>query len=304
MEMNPRLLRKGYFFSLTVIILLGLIATYAATHDAPRYQDRAGVTATRLVEAEDLLDAIEQDSRTALRVASYRAFLTLHEAVLSEEGYVDDLEATFERLVTNGTIAGRNQSMLNATTINDWQAQTARVARHLHFTLTYGEADITAYQENPWHVTVELDTTLHLKDARTDAQWDIPLNTTAEVPIEGLHDPLYTVGTQQRYTRRITPAPRGASADDLIHDRLYINSTRGPSYLQRLQGDITGSEHGIESLVNVTRLIAVNAEGYGSIIDWHYLDQPRPADCAVSPSLPGWAIINTTRPERFGVTCP
>ncbi|MFP4524626.1 MAG: hypothetical protein ACLFO2_04940 [Candidatus Woesearchaeota archaeon] len=295
--------RKAYFFSLTVLILLTLLAVYTSVHRPARYHDGADVEATRLVKAEELISAVEDDAATALRVASYRAFIALDEAVLRRDGYVDGFDDKFEELVTNGTLDGQEQPLLNATTLTDWENQTVIVAQHLHYTLNLTGHEIRAYHEGPWHVTVSLDTELQLTDERSDAQWELPLNVTARVPVRGLYDPLYTVGTDQRYFQRVTPAPQGAGAARLVHDRLYINSTRGPSYLQRLRGDLKPSEHGIESLVNATTLTGVGAEQEGSIIDWHYLDDQRPADCTIT-GLPSWAAINTTQPGRFGVTCP
>jgi len=300
--MELRTSRKAYFFSLTVLILLTLLTVYTAVQRPARYHDQADIEATRLVKAEELISAVEDDAETALRVASYRAFLALDEAVLRRDGYVSGFDDKFEELVTNGTLDGQEQDLLNATALEDWKNQTSLVASHLHYRLNFTGHEIRAYHEGPWHVTVALDTELLLVDERSDAQWRVPLNITAKVPVRGLYDPLYTVGTGQRYFQRVTPAPQGASAADLVHDRLYINSTKGPTYLQRLQGNINPSPFGIESLVNTTTLAGVGAEQEGSIIDWHYLDDQRPADCTIT-GLPSWAAINTTQPARFGVSC-
>jgi hypothetical protein len=298
--------RKGYFFTLTVIIVISLVALVFTLRQDPGYSSRAAIENQRLVEDERFLSAAQDDVAVALRVAAYRAFLSIDEDNLRSDGYLPGFDATFEELVLNGTDGGTASSFLVGSSLADWESSVRTLAGRLGLDFSLEDLEVEAFQDDPWTVQVRLTGTVVLEDPSLEARWESSFLASASLPVTAFNDPLYTVGTAQRAFRRISAVPAAPSfpADipSLISSGSYFATPKGPSFLMRIRGDLSpGGAAGIESLVDVEVLAAVDIERSGSIIDSHYLGAPELVTCPV-PGQPAWAVLAASRTE-YGLTC-
>ncbi len=292
--------KKGYYFTLTVVLMLGVLAIYISNTNTKEsaYAQLAG---QRLDEINTFISSTKADASVAMYVATYRSLLVLEEDVLQKEGYVPNAQTLLRTLIINGTLYGEEKELLGANTLNDWNVNIQLLARYLRIELELSDMDILLTQTDPWHVQTTLTGKLVINDTLTDAVWDLPMRAITKVPIANLYDPLYIVGSDQRYFQRIIRADT-TNVHDILSNHYYIASSRSPSYLDRLEGRMHASEHGIESLVDVPALASVDVVNEGSIIDWHYLEEVNTAVCPI-PGEPVWAVINIDHAPLYGVTC-
>jgi len=139
-------------------------------------------------------------------------------------------------------------------------------------------------QTDPWNVKVGLKTNLLIKDKGNLALWNRSAVFEAYIPITNFEDPLYVVETSGLVTNRINQSKyygnfvSGADYSNLrehFENSYYINSSSGPSFLDRLEGKKTanGYGNGIESLVYTPKLssqgISVKVK---SVVDYIYFN--------------------------------
>ena len=298
--------RKGYFFTLTVLLLIVLVSFSLVALRDPGFSRDADVKNTRIVEIGRFIDAIEHDAQTALGIAAFRAFLALDEEMRLTNSYIPNLDLYLEELILNGTLNKESVELLEISSMGEWLTKTTRLADYLGVSLLLENQSIHAYQKDPWFVLVDYSARLIVTDTFTNARWNQSILITSELPITHFFDPLYTIETDQRYTQKINRLDSSFPGDLLNHidQKGYIASNSSPSFIQRIQGNLTLPDDwlGIESLVNPQELAAVGITKNTTLIDWFYFtDHPSP-HCQVA-GLPSWLLIDTQHDWLYGVTC-
>lgn len=293
--------KKGYYFTLTAVMLLGLLILYIGA-DSSNETAHAKLAGQRLDEIDTFITSTKADASVALYVATYRSLMTLEEQLLTTKDYIDNPQEKLQELIINGTLEEEAQPLLAASSMQDWQTNIALLARHLRISLNLNDIQVSINQQDPWNLQATMHAQLTINDTLTQATWNLPLQAKTLVPISNLYDPIYTIGSGQRYLQRITPAPPGANTQELLQQHLYLASELSPSYLGRLQGDLTPSPNGIQSLVDVPALAAVDVIKEGSIIDWHYLIKTNTTTCRLQ-GQPVWARINIEHDSLYGQEC-
>ncbi len=298
--------RKGYFFSLTVILLLLLVSAYFSSMSSPGNSERTLVASQRINEVNQFLSSVKRDAQTALSVASYRAFLSVDRDILRVDGYVhDDFDDIFEELVINGTLHGNNVSLMNYSSINEWVRKMTSVADQLIIRINFSDLEVVAFQESPWYVSVSLFGTVNVSDDFTDSSWSEPLLIVTAFPINDFFDPVYSVGSDQRYFQRFKRSNYTFSDELMLHifNHTYIASNFSPGFLQRIQGNFSGPNlYGVESLVDVPALDAVGVVFNASIIDWQYFEKDNDSLCHAE-GFPFWVVVDESQNSTYNVSC-
>jgi hypothetical protein len=293
--------KKGYFFTLTVLLLIGIASLIVASNRNPGYEREVLTQTTRLQELNLFLDAVTQDFQTANYVSGHRSLLVLQEHV-ANEGALLNPEELLSTLIINGTLAGENPLLLENSSLMDWEERIILVAAQLrvNFTLEIISQDII--QEDPWHLTIHTKALLHLNDSYTTAIWHQEVDKKVYIPLENFHDPLYMIASNSKFQQPIRPFIEPITdLETHISQGYYIATPTAPSYLDRIKGHTNPSLHGIESLVNTNALIAVDIQYQGSIIDWQYLGTN---DLDTCPLPTGLGSIARSQAARYGIICP
>ena len=120
---------------------------------------------------------------------------------------------------------------------------------------------------------------MEVRDNKQTSSWSINKDVSTNLSITGLEDPLYVVNSYGRVSNTIRASPFehfviGSSIDNLleqINKSYYISTNMSPTYLMRLEGDLSSSEIGIESLVNLQEFIDQSLTIKGrSAVDYIY----------------------------------
>ncbi len=274
--------RRGIFYSLTAIILLGFLMYALSTSTTYTYQQEMFVAKNRVQAMNTLLEDLERDMQRAVYITGFRTLLTMQQKIIAENEFYPNSSETFSEAFLNGTILGVETELMTDSTFPNWTAKMQQEAEKGRLDLQFEILDVTVSQVEPWNVRIEVTSRITLTDNLGTANWDIVKTVAGDVSIIGLEDPLYFVNTGTKVTNTFRQSPYegnftdGADTTNLkehIDASYYIASTSAPNYLMRLEGNLADSPTGVESLVN---LLGFNALGLPtedrSAVDYIYFD--------------------------------
>ncbi|MBW3012103.1 hypothetical protein KY311_02880, partial [Candidatus Woesearchaeota archaeon] len=162
--------------------------------------------------------------------------------------------------------------------------------------------NVTIYHVTPWVVNVTGSFVINVSDSMSTAKWGREMQSTSQINIKGFEDPLYVIYSYGRVTNFVNITPysgdytSGANAtfdpsNLLSHtlNSLYTNNSNAPSFLMRLENNLSSSPYGIESLVNVGFFESQGAPVYDkSVVDYIYFSNSSdPASHQIN-EMPNW----------------
>ncbi|MFP4567369.1 MAG: hypothetical protein ACLFN8_00340 [Candidatus Woesearchaeota archaeon] len=300
--------KKGYYFSLTVLILLILIYVYFTAQKEPGYTKQAQITEQRLQEVNRIINLIEQDSATGLKIATFRSILTLNDNMSATNNYIDrgNFDKLMQELILNASISQEKKPLMENHSIINWQNNTERLLTDMSLNAEFQESHAKLTQTSPWYITAHYNTTILIEDGFTKSTWNKTINTKIDISITDFYDPLYSINTQGQ--RKITRKPNDVDLDNLseiINQEYYTASNKSPSFLQRFQNpdNFTPSNYtgvGIESLTDLTNtLTPPTGKPIIDSIYFNYNSHNSNADCNTTEGYLLAQHYNNT----YGVLC-
>lgn len=257
--------KKGIFFTILAIALLSLFLVSYSVYSF--VQNREGIN-KRIKTMNSFVSSLDEDIPRKLYIVGYRTIFVLEESVIKNGTYVDNINSTFESAFFNGMINGKdytaldeygNLGLLYDTIFPDIQEHINERARGLNINISFINPNVSITQDDPWNVKISLKSNLIIRDIGGLALWNKTADYYVYIPIKNFEDPLYIVNTNAKVVNKFVQTPYSIPmpVGDLIthaNNSYYINHTDAPSFLKRLQGDLTEDENGIESLVNTHEL--------------------------------------------------
>lgn len=230
----------------------------------------------------DFIGSVEEDIPRSMLISGYRALISMQKH-LADNGTFVDVSEVFEELFLNGTIDGVNQSLMANASINEWAVRINDEAAYLNINVNLTPRNVYLYHKDPWSITIQFNTTLHITDFNSLASWYFNETYEKEISILTFEDPLYTIKSSDKVTNTILRANDTDFVDDATNDTTvlynhlnnsyYIASTDGPSFLMRFEGNLSNSNYGIESLVNREDFSKQSIPTYDkSVVDWQYFN--------------------------------
>ncbi|MFH1409413.1 MAG: hypothetical protein ABIH34_05875 [Nanoarchaeota archaeon] len=320
--------KKGIIFTFMAIALLFVTITFM--YNQSRYQIRENpfLQETKIVSMDRFITDTETDLERALFIASFRAIIGMNDYIKQKGVYIDgvnvvNLSDAFETMVLNGTMNGTNISVASDSHLTLWAQKMSEQAAYLNLDFTLELESVELRMISPWTAESTLNATLEIEDIGKTAKWRRHITTAIEVSILGFLDPVYTMGSQNRFLNNIKMSPYHPDYTDALdvtnlesHWRgMYYSSNPGaPDYLHRLAGLLTNtSDYGIESLVNTEQLLPEMYQNK-SVVDHIFWSASNPIDCPIVGMPSGFRIdnetlrvtddSNTTRFAFYGVEDP
>jgi hypothetical protein len=293
--------KKGYFFTLTVILILALVYLFFASHRDPGYSRQAQVSEQRLQEVNRIITLIEKDAETGLRIAAFRTIMAL-DANITQSGPIDNskFDVIINELLIYGKINEHEQSYMKNHSIIDWEDKAKLMLQNLNLEAEFSGTTSSLTQTSPWTIIARYETTLNITDRFTKSNWNKTLNVTSRLPIEDFYDPLFSIHTGTK--RKINKKPEGESISNLqgiINNEYYVASNNSPGFLQRFQTKSNNHIYvniGIESLIDKTSPFIELKQR--PIIDSLYFSQESYESCIVQGHLLAIGYNDT-----YGVDC-
>jgi hypothetical protein len=302
--------KKAIFFTIMAISLLSLFLVSYSVYSF--VQNREGIN-RRIKTMNSYISSLEEDIPRKLYITGYRIIFVMGEKIIKEGNYINNLDSNFSEAFFNGTIGGEdyaadNDGLLYGTLFKDMVREINKRANSLNINVSFINPKILISQDDPWRVKISLESNLIIKDRGDLANWNRDSAFYTYIPIKNFEDPLYTLNTNAKVVNKFVQTNYSVpiSVGNIIahaENSYYINHTDAPSFLQRLEGDLTPDpdNNGIESLVNTHELsrqgIIVKEK---CTIDYIYF-----SDTSCSPSATygagGWIKIDATHLDVYGV---
>ena len=302
--------KKGLFFTILAIALLSLFLVSYSVYSF--VQNREGID-RRIKTLNSFVSSLDKDIPRKLYITGYRVIFVLEEDVIKNGTYINDLNSTFEKAFFNGIINGKNYTLpdeygnsglLFGTIFPDIEEAINKKANSLNIDVDFINPNVSISQDDPWRVKIRLKSNLIIKDRGNLALWNKSAEYYVYISIKNFEDPLYVVNTNAKIVNKFvkTTYPIPLSTADLTNhaeNSYYINHTDAPSFLKRLQGDLSADENGIESLVNTHELSSQGITLDKCIIDYIYFSGDSPS-YHVPPGALGWIKIADTHLDIYG----
>jgi hypothetical protein len=256
--------KKGIFFTLIAVSLLGIILfSYTVTYSYS-LQEKASTIETRVDTMNRFLKSVDSDMENAIYISGYRAIVGLTDYLTTNATYVDDSSAALMELFLNGTVEGYSSSLMVNNTFPDWMAKIRDKGSEIGVDLEINVTSVSVYQTDCWTVRFDVESVMNLTDQKSTASWLKTKSLYSDVLIIGFEDPWYALHTNGMIVKRInqtiydgnfTVGNDTTNLKDHVSKTFYIGFNASPSFLMRFENNYSASGFGIESLVNKTEIL-------------------------------------------------
>lgn len=301
---------KGMFFTVSALILLSVLFTALIFQSRYNFSERSKVVSLKASSMQDFVSGLEQDTRRGLYIAGFRAVLGAEEAIFNTDHFLNESKAGILEAIISGTVQGMVISTMNQSTLPEWLARMQAEAGKLGIVLNFSFNKVTVDQLSPWLVDFVAEYSFNVTDVTSTATFYKSGSAAASVSIVGFADPLYTIFTGNKITRTINSTPyegnyvSGADTTNLINhiNGLYYTNSSGPSFLMRLEGNLSDSSVGIESIVRLPDLEAQGLVVYDrSSVDYIYFGNTTPIIYAINQTFENWFRLDDAHLDKYQV---
>jgi len=303
--------KRGIVFTMAAMLLLGLMVTIAIPTASINRQKSQFIVGNRLQSMNTFIQNIKRDASIAIYTSGFRGIIGLIEEITDTGEYIDDVDVAVKELMLNGTLNGSVMFIMTNNTLYNWSTKMQQQAKTIGIDLNITIEDVNVYQEDPWHVMIEGEFRCFMNDRKGLASWNFTFKTIAEIPIEGLNDPIYIVETGNQMNRDIfrsahidnfTDGVDTTNLQEHIIRGWYTEFEDAPNFVMRLEGDLTSDENGIESLVdkiNLSMFMAVDFDK--TSVDYIYFSANDPVayNFDFMPAMFALDNISNSTPSNF-----
>ncbi len=247
-------------------------------------KDRAPIT-KRINTLNSFVASVEQDIPRHLFISGYRTIFVLQQYTLDNYDYISDFNQSVEEIFFNGSLYGEQNHLMDDGKFSDILYSLNLNANKINAEVFLDNPEITLTMKDPWNMQFSLNVTLFIQDKSNLASWNRSAYFESLIPINTFLDPLYHIETSGKVTVQINQTPYsnfvlGADYTNLTNhfsNSYYKESISAPSFLNRLQGDLSANTNGIESIV-YPQLLADRGLSvkYKSLIDYIYFSSSDP----------------------------
>ncbi len=272
--------RRGYVFTILALLVIAIVFGVLALSE--EYAARSSGLHGHLLSADNFLGQFEEDLPRAVRIISYRSLLGLDEHVSRTGEYVDDFSSAFSSMAMNGSVDGFFYDVMEDGTLDVFEQRMQELAGRVGLVLDLRIVNASIEHTGPFTVRTESEVEVFLQTRDASTSWNYSKNFSSEFSITDLRDPLYTVETAGRVpvaVREVNVSRPFITSDNdttrlqvVFNESLYVANEQAPSFLMRFSGNVSASEHGISSLVDVRVLDAqdVAVQTDRSAVDFLY----------------------------------
>lgn len=304
--------KKAQMFTLVAIALILLMFLSV---DVYSYMRQKEVIKNRVKSMDSFMAALENNLERQAQISGFR-ILFLGISRTSQTGeYLTNFNSFVNEAFFSGTVNGAPEFLMIGATRDALIESVREKALKINANVTMENTQINITQKDPWTVKIVISSDFVLKDLQGLAEWRKRQNITSYVSIEGFEDPLYIKSTVGKLgapikNEKIKKTPYDgeycvggdrSNLSDHYRGGYYAPNPNAPSFLNRLQGNLSANENGIESFVITDELEAqrVATDKFDDIpydetrIDYLYFNE--------TANVPGVTVAPLTSAFRIDV---
>ncbi len=306
---------KGIFYSIIAILFITPLVMITLAN-LNFYQTKSETITTNIVgnKLAAYSKSIDSDIPRAMDIMAKRSISAAIAYVETEGKPVNNSAASLSELITNGTLYGNVSSA--DFTVASWASLVKQKGELYGFETDVRVLNISFFSVDSYTVGVEITLSVNATNPAAAMELYRIYNRSVPVSIEGFNDPLYTLKTNGVLKRTIR-APNFtvsgvANFDIAVSRQLYMPSSEGPGFLDRLEGRLrasgtyntTSSVTGLESVVYIPSMQAngVAIKQGQTTIDYLYFDTASYPGLQVNQSSYNWLKIDGVHASTYNIT--
>ena len=299
--------RKGIFFT---SLVLAMISLFVISYTVISHIDERRAIEKRVQTLNSYVKSIEDDIPRQLFISGYRAIFLMEKRTIETGNYTTSVSSAFQEIFFNGTLYNQTQNLTQGVKFSDIQTNLQAKADKINAEVFLTSPVVSISQEDPWNIKITLTTNLYVRDKNDLATWNKTSTLSTKIPIKNFDDPLYFISTNGKITNKInqtsyTTFAQGSDVSNLnnhLINSYYKDSTAAPSFINRLQGSLSASPYGIESLVNLQELSAAGITiQEKSAVDYIYFSVSNPSSHHIQ-GMPGWFKLDDSHLSAYQVS--
>jgi hypothetical protein len=302
--------KKGVLFTISAIILLTVVFSAIIFQSRYSYGESDKLIDAKTSSMNEFVVGLKEDLGRWLYIAAYGAVIGLEDQISNSHAFINDSKTILSEEIINGSISGSPVSIMNQRTVTEWLSRIRIEASKIGLELNSSVGAITVNQSNPWFIDFSVGIDFNVTDFSGTAAFYRHENITTRLSLIGFEDPIYTVFTNGLVIRLINSTPYEssyASGQDTSNLRNHINgffytNSTGPSFLMRLEGNLSNSTSGIESIVSLPELQGQGLPVYERCsVDYVYFSNNTPTIFKVNQTFEDWFRLDETHLNRYQV---
>jgi len=292
--------KKAMIFTIIAVILISMLIFSFTLYNKYSLRDKSVVTGIRVKSMNNFINDIENDIERGVYITSFRALMSMEQYITTNGTFIGDFHPRFRETFLNGTINNSKMPLMDESNFINWTNKIKNEAEKLDINVDFTINKITIYHDSPWEVKIDANITLNVQDKKQTASWKRELKITSNISIEDFEDPLYGINSDGKVTNKIikttvTYFVDGEDTTNLqihLNNSYYIESNTAPSFLMRLEGNLSSSDYGIESLVNLEEFqhqgITIKIR---SAVDYIYFGTESTENSDIK-NMPSWFMLD------------
>ncbi|MFP4151109.1 MAG: hypothetical protein ACLFSS_03800 [Candidatus Aenigmatarchaeota archaeon] len=214
--MNLFLKDSGQFFSIiSVVMVLPLVALSITFGEAMSGYGANIGEHVRLKSGYYYYNSLEEDLGRASEIIGERALISaINHTVETGEG-LDSSEEVLRELFVNGTIDGKTATLMNNTGIDGWFGEVEKISRERGYVLELSKEEPDMRMPSPYRVSFNMNYSMDLEDE--GGLFSLKKSRYREnlVSVEGLEDPVVTLGTGGKFSLPVESCGFDPSAEKI-----------------------------------------------------------------------------------------
>jgi len=301
--------KNAQIFTILAIILISLMFL---SFELFSFLHQTKSTKTRISTMDSFLSSTEENFARQIYISGFRIIFLAEDQITSTGNYIN-VNDFFQEAFFNGTVNGaENNAILTGTTYDDLVNSLNNKVRKINVNITLENSNLTVTQNDPWNVNVTLTSNFIMSDREGLARWDKVQTITSLIPITFFEDPLFTVNSYAKVSRKISQTPyegiyndSGDIANLILHvnGKYYATNPNAPNFLNRLEGNFSADPNGIESFIYIPDFTAQGLTIYDkTMIDYIYFNPSRDPTKHTVSGMPLWFKIDSedNHTEKYG----
>lgn len=199
---------KGVLFSLILIVTMFSLITFIAIQQGLVYSNSGRLAVgTRVNSMLDFYNSVLYDGGKALDIITKRAISSATNHVISTGVGLQSANATIMELVTNGTLDGVPQGLMQSSTIADWVNKMVSLGASQNLNVSLNLTNVQVKPYDSWDILVSADVYVNMSDNRGVANLTKNATISQMVDIENFEDPVYPLYTFGKATNLFVRSP-------------------------------------------------------------------------------------------------
>ena len=295
--------KRGMFMTIIALVLITLfIVSFTFYNDLQQRKS----TIKRVESMNNFLFSTEKDLERQVYIAAYRSIFIVEDNITQSGLYFQNFNPIMQELFFNSSMRNVQQFIMQDANYSSIQKHISDRASAINVNISLSNPTYEITQDGPWNVKATLKVTLNMTDYGNVATWNKNLTVISYIPVTNFEDPLYILNNFPKKIQK-TPFVNFVTGSDVtnlsIHatNFYYAASTLAPSFLGRLQGNMSASIYGIESFVNFPAL-GITSPPQKTTIDYLFFSSQDPQPTCTIAGMPSWFRMDNAHRSIYNAT--